>query len=200
MSNIIELECLCGAVKGNIRVVPGSFFHVHCLCCDCQKFATHLENKANILDEHGGSELFQTYPEFMKITEGQDNISAVQLKDKGIYRWHTTCCNMPLANTMNSAKIPFVGVSVKLMKFSNEQEKIDALGPVILKAFGRHSIGEMPKDAHAKFPLSFMPKIIGFMLKGIFMKKNIPSPFFNGKETVAKVEALFKDESINKHT
>ncbi|PHS69369.1 MAG: hypothetical protein COB23_07065 [Methylophaga sp.] len=192
MSNIVELECLCGVVKGNIKVVPGSFFHVHCLCCDCQKFASYLNNKENILDEHGGSELFQTYPEYMKITEGQDKISAIQLKDKGIYRWHTTCCNMPIANTMSSAKIPFVGVSVKLMKFSNEQEKIDTLGPVTMKAFGKYSIGEMPNDVHSKFPLSFMPKIIGFMLKGIFRKRNSPSPFFNGKETVAKVEVLSK--------
>ncbi len=75
--NIAELECLCGAVKGNIKVVPGSFFYVHCLCCDCQKFATHLNNKENILDEHGGSELYQTYPDFMKITEGQDKIRGI---------------------------------------------------------------------------------------------------------------------------
>jgi len=194
MSNIVELECLCGEVKGNLRVVSGSFFHVHCLCCDCQRFASHLENKENILDKHGGTELFQTYPEFMKITEGLGKIGGVQLKEKGIYRWHTTCCNMPLANTMCSAKIPFIGVSVKLMKFNNGQEKVEALGPVIMKAFGKHSIGEMPKDAHSKFPASFMPKIMGFMLKGIFRKKNSPSPFFNGKKTVTKVIVLSKDE------
>jgi hypothetical protein len=186
------LECLCGLVKGNVKVVPGSFFHVHCLCCDCQNFASHLNNKENILDEHGGSELFQTYPEFMKITAGQKNISGIQLKEKGIYRWHTTCCNMPIANTMSSAKIPFVGVSVKMMKFSNEQEKIKTLGPVIMKAFGKYAIGEMPNDAHPTFPLSFMPKIIGFMLKGVFRKRNTPSPFFSGKEVVGKVGVLSK--------
>ena len=42
MSNIVELECLCGTVKGNIEVVPGAFFYVHCLCFDCQTFASHL--------------------------------------------------------------------------------------------------------------------------------------------------------------
>jgi len=192
VSNIVELECLCGTVKGNIKVIPGSFFHVHCLCCDCQQFASHLKNRKNILDEHGGTELFQTYPEFMQITEGHDKIGGIQLKDKGIFRWHTTCCNMPLANTMSSAKVPFVGVSVKLMKFGSGQEKSEALGPVTMKAFGKYSIGEMPIDAHSKFPISFMPKIIGFMLKGMFSKRNIPSPFFNGKETVAKVEVLSK--------
>ena len=153
MSNIVALECLCGTVKGKIKVVPESFFHVHCLCCDCQSFASHLNNKEKILYKHGGSELFQTYPAFMEISEGQDKIGCVQLRDKGLYRWHTTCCNMPLANTMNSSKFPFVGVSVKLMKFASEQEKMETLGPVTMKAFGKYSIGEMPKDAHPKFPI-----------------------------------------------
>ena len=87
-------------------------------------------------------------------------------------------------------RLPFVGVSVKLMKFTSEQEKMETLGPVTMKAFGKYSIGEMPKDAHSKFPISYIPKIIGFMLKGMFRKKNSPSPFFNGKETVAKVDVL----------
>lgn len=194
MSNIVELECLCGAVKGSVKVVTGSFFHVHCLCCDCQKFASYLNNSENILDENGGTELFQTYPEFMTITKGQGKIGGVQLNDKGIYRWHTTCCNMPLANTMRSEKIPFVGVSVKLMKFSCGQEKKEVLGPVIMKAFGKYSIGKMPSDAHSKFPISFIPKIISFMLKGVLMKRNSPSPFFNGKKPVAKVEILSKGD------
>jgi hypothetical protein len=194
VSNIIDLECLCGMVKGELKVVPGTFFHVHCLCCDCQQFASYLNNEDKILDQHGGSELFQTYPAFMKITQGQDKIRGVQLKDKGIYRWHTSCCNIPLANTMSSAKIPFIGVSVKLMKFSNEQEKLATIGPVIMKAFGKYSIGRMPKDAHTRFPITFMPKIISFMLRGMFKKRHSPSPFFNGKETVSKVEVLPQGE------
>jgi len=190
MSNIVALECLCGTVKGKLSIVPGSFFHVHCLCCDCQSFASYLNNEENILDKHGGSELFQTYPAFMEVCEGKDKMACVQLRDKGIYRWYTTCCNMPLANTMSSSKVPFIGVSVKLMKFASEQKKIEALGPVTMKAFGKYSIGEMPKDAHPKFPISYMPKIMGFMLKGIFKKMNMLSSFFNGKKPVAKVKVL----------
>lgn len=190
MSTIVHLKCRCGTVKGKLNVVPGSFFYVHCLCCDCQSFASHLNNKENILDEHGGSELIQTYPAFMEITEGQDKMSCVQLRSKGLYRWYTTCCNMPLANTMSSSRVPFVGVSAKLMQFSNEQEKREVLGPITMKAFGKYSIGEMPKDAHPRFPVSYMPKILSFMLKGMLGKKNCPSPFFNGREPVARVDVL----------
>lgn len=190
MSKIVELRCLCGEVKGKVNVVPGSFFHVHCLCCDCQSFASHLDNEEKILDEHGGTELFQTYPSFMEITEGQDNIGCMQLGDKGLYRWHTACCHMPLANTMSSSKTPFVGVSVKFMQFINDQEKMKVLGPVTMKAFGKYAIGEMPKDSHPRFPISYMPKILGFMLKGMLGRKNNPSPFFRGGVPVAKVNVL----------
>ena len=190
MSKTVELECLCGTVKGHINVVPKSFFHVQCICCDCQNFASYLKNQESILDEHGGTELFQTYPNNMVLTEGKNNVTAIKFGEKGIYRWHTTCCNMPIANTMNSSKMPFIGVSVKLMKFADEEAKIKALGPITLKAFGKYSIGEMPKDAHAKFPLSFMPKIIAFMLKGIIGKKNTPSPFFNGKEPISTIKNI----------
>lgn len=190
MSNVVNLSCACGTVRGKLNVVNGSFFHIHCLCCDCQSFASYLNNEERILDESGGTELLQTYPAYMKITEGQEKAGCVQLRERGLYRWHTTYCNMPLANTMNSSKIPFVGVSVKLIQFDNEREKLEILGPVAMKAFGKYAIGEKPTDAHPKFPISYVPKIMGFMLKGIFGKKNRPSPFYRDGEPVAKAKIL----------
>lgn len=190
MTKTVALQCECGELKGHVQVVPKSFFHVHCLCCDCQKLATHLGSEARVLDEHGGSELFQTYPEYMQITEGQDQIACLRLSEKGLYRWYTRCCNTPIANTMTSWKMPFVGMSVKLMQFADEQEKQAVLGPVSLKAFGKYAKGDMPEDVHATFPKSYMPKVLAFMLKGALMKKNTPSPFFNGDKLVAKAEVL----------
>ncbi len=190
MSKIVKLKCLCGTVRGTLKIVRKSSFHVHCLCCDCQSFASHLNNKKKILDKHGGSELFQTYPAFMTITDGLNKIACVQLKEKGLYRWHTTCCNMPVANTMNSSKVPFIGVSVKFMELAGEKEKLEVLGPVAVKAFGKYAIGKVPQDVHIKFPLSFLPKIFSFMLKGLFNKKGSPSPFFKDGQPIAKPTIL----------
>ena len=190
MTKIVNLECLCGAVKGKLKVVPGAFFHVQCFCCDCQRFASNLHNEQNILDEHGATELLQTYPAYMEITEGQDKIRCMQLSSKGLYRWHTACCHMPLANTLHSPRVPFVGISVKLMQFSSEQQKNEALGPISLKVFGKYAIGGKPEDAHPTTPISFLPKILVFMLKGLLGRKYSPSPFFKQGEPVAKAHVI----------
>ena len=194
MSNVVKLSCSCGKVKGELLVIKKSYFHVQCMCCDCQSFSNYLNNKEgninNILDEHGASDLFQTYPRNMKITEGIEQVSCIQLYNKGLYRWYADCCNTPIANTMSSASVPFVGISVKFMQFNDTQEKVSRLGPITLKAFGKYSIGEMPKDAHEKFPKLFLPKILSFMIKGWFGKKYNPSPFFKNGKAITKVNVL----------
>ncbi len=190
MTTTVDLKCNCGTVRGSLKIVKGSYFHVNCFCCDCQKFAAQLNNQEKILDEQGGTELFQTYPAFMKISEGNDNLACVQLRAKGLLRWHTKCCDMPVANTMGSAKVPFVGVSVKLMSFKSEKEKNEILGPVTMKAFGKYAVGALPDDAYEKFPISYMPKILSFMLKGFLTKKYSPSPFFSGKHPITKAVIL----------
>lgn len=93
----------------------------------------------------------------MIITEGQNKIKGMQLGSKGLYRWHTTCCNMPLANTM--------------------------------KAFGKYSNGEMSKDVHIRFPVLYMPKILGFMIKGMFRKMN--NPYQNVRKDYCLCAAMF---------
>lgn len=186
MANNVNLECFCGAVKGNLRVVSNKkSFHIHCLCCDCQSFASYLENEDKILDEYGGSEIFQTHPSYIKITEGKEKLSCVRLTEKGLMRWYTSCCKAPVANTMSSPKMPFAGVSVKFMKFSSEEEKKKVLGPVIMKAFGKYAKGKMPEGAHESFPKTFIFNVARFMIRGFLGGRHTPSPFFhNGSPTV----------------
>ncbi|MCV2403600.1 DUF6151 family protein [Marinomonas sp. C2222] len=186
MPTTVSLACSCGEVKGSLKVEASHYFHVSCLCCDCQSFATNLGQAGTILDEHGGTELFQTYPQYLTITEGKEQITCMQLSEKGLFRWHTRCCNTPIGNTMTSANVPFVGIPVTFMKFASEEEKQEALGPVIMKAFGKYAIGDMPADTHPRFPLSFLPKIAHFMMRGFLTKKHSPSPFFLDGQPVVK--------------
>ena len=70
---------------------------------------------------------------------------------------------------------------------------MEVLGPVTMKAFGKYSIGEIPKDAHLKFPISYMPKILGFMLKGIFGKKNFNQYF---AEDIVLLQPFINDQLV----
>lgn len=175
----VDLSCFCGKVKGNLEVVSNTkAFHVNCLCKDCQKFACHLGTEDKILDEYGASDLFQTYPKYFKLTQGQENLSCLKLKEGGLLRWYTSCCNTPVANTIEKAKMPFAGISVKFMHFDSEEEKLEVLGPVIMKAFAKYSLIAPPKDAHDTFPRTFMPKIIKFMFVGFVKGMYKPSVFY----------------------
>ena len=190
MSKDISLSCKCGTVKGKLKVDDGSGIRIHCLCCDCQSYATHLGAEDKVLDKHGGTDLFQTYPANLEITEGKEHIGCIQLTEKGAFRWHTTCCNMPFANTFTSSKIPFVGIPANLMQFENEQDKLSTIGPVRMKAFGKYAKGDMPEDAHPKIPLSFMPPMLRFMFKGLLGRKHSPSPLFSNGEPIVKAKVL----------
>lgn len=182
----VQLECFCGTVKGQLNVPSNKkAFHVHCLCCDCQNFAAFLKNEEKILDDHGGSELFQTHPCYIELTQGKDKLACAQFNEKGLLRWHTSCCNTPVANTMRSPNVPFAGVSTKFMKFASESEKDKTLGPVIMKAFGKYAKGPMPPDAHETFPKSFLPKIIKFMIRGYFASRKKANLFFDKQSPVA---------------
>lgn len=189
MPQTIELSCTCGEVQGSLEVHQNESFHVECLCCDCQQFSASIGN-SDMLKSYGGTELLQTYPSYVTITKGENNISALQVAPKGLWRYYTSCCQTPIGNMMNGNKIPFIGIPIYFMRFESETQKDNVLGPTMMKCFGRHAIGKKPDDAHDRFPFSFMPKIIGFMLKGIFFKKYEPSPYRrDGKRIAPSVSA-----------
>jgi len=184
MAETVKLACSCGEVEGEVKIVKKESFHVKCLCCDCQQFAAHLGQENRILDDHGGTELFQTYPAYFRITKGMENIASVRLTEKGLLRHHTTCCNTPTGNMMMNPKVPFVGIPVAFMQFDSEKEKDRILGPLIMEAFGKYARNGKPDHVHERFPLSFMPKILKFMAKGYFVKKYLPSPYFSDGKSV----------------
>ena len=186
MSSTVDLKCSCGTVQGTLTIAPKEFFHVECFCCDCQLYAYRLNNEDKILSEHGGSELFQTYPANVQITAGHSRIACMQLTENSLYRWHTTCCDMPLANTTTSSKMPFVGLFTSFMEFKNDQEKMKMLGPIAIKAYGKYIKGPIPKDVYSKYPVSYLFKMASFMLKGKLNKKHTPSPFFNGTKPIVE--------------
>jgi len=174
----VPLKCNCGEVAGTaIDVSARSGTRVICHCDDCQAFARYLEQQDDILDENGGTDLFQIYPCQFKVTKGADILRCLRLRPKGLLRWYTDCCKTPVANSI-SAKIPFVGVFHGFM--DDEGSRDQNLGPVRCRVQGKYALGDGSEaDIHPKYPPGLSLRIARKMFIGKLSGKSRPNTLFD---------------------
>jgi hypothetical protein len=114
---------------------------VVCYCDDCQAFAHQLD-RVDLLDAKGGSDIVQVAPASLTFVKGQDRIAGVRLTPKGLFRYHATCCNTPVGNTLSPA-IPFVGILAQV--FDTDRQRADQVfGAPVGAIFGKCAVGEPP--------------------------------------------------------
>ena len=125
----LKLSCKCEKIQGVVAdIKPGKGARLICYCADCQAFAQYLQSNGALLDEYGGTQELLLAPSMVRIEQGEEYLSCLRLTKKGLYRWYSTCCNTPIANTV-SRKIPFVGLH---RAFIDSQQDIDtAIGKVV---------------------------------------------------------------------
>ena len=186
----VSLACQCGLVTGQLHFDATKRFHLKCYCCDCQAYAKHLQQADSMLDESGGTELVQTYPMNMQITQGHEHIACLQLSEKGIYRWYASCCNTPMGNTVRSAKLPFVGIPLAFMRFDSVAQKEQQIGPIQFKVFTKYAQGPMPNGGHPKVPFHYLGQTIAFLVKGLLFNKQSPSPFFVDGKPISRPQVV----------
>jgi len=184
MGEQIELRCRCGEVRGIVtNPSPRSVNRVICYCDDCQAYA-HQLGRADLLDDKGGSDIVQVAPSALSFTKGQEHIVGLRLTPKGLFRWHTTCCNTPVGNTLGPA-VPFVGIPVQ----SFEAPRPDnVFGPPMGAILGKYAVGEAPTGSTG-FNLSLMLRAIGRVIGWRIGGKTWPHPFF-ARETREPVYPL----------
>lgn len=176
MSATATVECRCGEVKGVItNASPRTVNRVVCYCDDCQAFAHHLR-RADLLDQQGGSDIVQVAPASLTFQHGRHCIAGVRLTPKGLYRWHSTCCNTPLGNTVSPA-IPFVGIIAQAILHGTQSD--DALFDRPVGAIlGQCAIGKAPPGSMGmpiRIVTRAVPKVLGWRLRGLTW----PHPFFD---------------------
>jgi hypothetical protein len=189
----VSLRCLCGEVHGEVaNASPASVNHAVCYCSDCQAFAHHLKQGA-LLDPKGGSDIVQVAPARLTFVRGRERIAGLRLSPRGLYRFHSTCCNTPLGNTVGPA-IPFVGLLVQV--FEQDGQKAEALfGPPSGAVHGEYAIGGAPEGSKG-VSLRMMARAVrlvgGWKLGG----KSWPHPFFdrNTRAPLYPVTVLSKAE------
>lgn len=208
MKTNISLRCICGNVRGvATNVSPETGNRLVCMCDDCQAYAYYLGRADEMLDENGGTDIYQLSPSQIVIESGKENIRCVRLTSGGLIRWYASCCNSAIGNTLGSAKISFVGMPHTFMDHQGDGRKRDeVLGPCRLSIYGCYGKGKLPLGVHPKVPFRFFVRVFCFIVSSSFKKKNFPSPFFDetsGKPVVEpkilsddQRERLFVDNGL----
>lgn len=132
MATDAEIKCTCGAVRGKAHnLSAGTTNHVICSCKGCQSYAHFLGRAEDMLDENGGSNIFQMNPENFEITEGLEHVACMRITPDGPLRWYASCCNTPLGNSFPRGGVPFLGVLPICLGLRGASEDVVKLvGPV----------------------------------------------------------------------
>jgi len=137
----LALACRCGAVTGRVRgITPRRGTRLVCHCADCQAFARHA-GAPGVMDDNGGTEIFQTLPGRVDFATGLDQLAAVRVTGNGSLRWMTQCCGTPMGNMLPTPKMRFVGLPVLALPAPEDR---DAMGPVLASLAAE----EAPDGAH----------------------------------------------------
>ncbi|WP_417524496.1 DUF6151 family protein [Marinovum sp.] len=182
-------SCSCGATEWHVTA-PRRGTRLVCYCADCQSFARHLG--ADILTEAGGTDLLQAAPSQVTFVRGAENLALLKLSPKGLCRWHTSCCNTPVANTLKSAKLPFAS----LMCAAHQGED-KALGPVRahVNTVWAKGAGKPAKDKGlGRMVIAFAQRLLAERVSGRWQQ----TPFFAPPDwaPVAEPHVISKTERL----
>lgn len=123
----IAFSCTCGILKGTLRGSNArSDTHAECFCTDCRAAEIHLGQPDPAPGPVG---IYQTTPDRIEISQGQDQLAVFSFGEKNLLRWYASCCDAPLFNTMRSPKISFVGIR------TNRLADTAVLGPIVGRGF-----------------------------------------------------------------
>ena len=175
----LELKCKCGQVSGVVgNVAPGCGNRLVCYCKDCRNFAKYCNNSDDILDEFGGTEIFQIHPSNMKIDHGIESISCIRFSNKGLYRWVTSCCRTPIGNTVG-LHLPFVGL---IHSFIAPDQDVDSkIGPIMGSVHTEYAIGTTSDALQmGRSKISLLFRVMRKLFIWKVLRKGRPNPFFDG--------------------
>ena len=175
----LPLRCRCGRLRGTASAVsPSTGLRFVCYCKDCQAFARFLD-RPDVLDEAGGTDIFQMPPARVRFVAGADALRCVNLGSRGVLRWYSDCCRTPVANTAGP-RFPIIGMIHSFMDHQTDgRSRDDIFGPALCRIFERSATA--PLSASAPPPPSFGlyvrrgPALVGWWWRGLAR----PNPFFD---------------------
>lgn len=193
MTQDLTYSCTCGKTTARLHnVSPRTGNLARCHCRDCQAFATWLQQQggADILDENGGTELWQTLAWRVEFLEGKaEHLKAMRLSPKGMIRWYAGCCHAPFGNTMGSRAMTFVGLPLS----GFDAKAIDTMGKFSASISAKTARpGSNPPDDFG-FGKTFA-RILWRQLKGKLQAKTRATPYWQGNAPVSDPQVLTLQE------
>jgi hypothetical protein len=180
----VSVRCGCGALRGVARAVSGERGNrVVCYCDDCQSFAHFLGRADEILDAHGGTDIFQMSPARLEIMQGVEHLACMRLAPGGLVRWFTDCCSTPIGNTLATNQVPFVGLIHSCLDPAADGHSLDeVLGPVRARVNARFAKGDRAAlEAHDRAPASMLLRFGSILLRARLRGDHKRSPFFDAQ-------------------
>lgn len=206
----VPLRCSCGEVRGVAHdVSPRTGTRVVCMCIDCQTYAHALGRAAEILNENGGTDIFQLAPGQIELTAGAEQLRCLRLGPKGAMRFHTDCCKTPVGNLSPRPSLPFVGVPHCFMDHGSDPGARERdLGPIRYLVQAQDGHGQLPLGSHPRFPFSVLLRTLRLLVRARLRGLGQPSPFWDehGRPRAAPVvlsreeRARFRDQARNSST
>jgi hypothetical protein len=189
-----QIRCTCGSFQARLtawpQATPG---RLKCYCDDCQMYLMHL-GRTDLLDAAGGTEVIPTYPVTLELVSGVEHLTCTRLSAQGMFRFSTTCCNSPVANTAPGR--PWVGVLRNMYTQDDAQLPERVLGPLRSSIMGKFATGPVPPGTPNTMSFQAARSVMPFMAKGFFGRKITPSPFFgeDGKTPIVQPTVLTVQE------
>lgn len=184
----MEIQCECGKFRAELTQFPKNTpGRLKCYCDDCQSFMHYLK-RSDLLDANGGTEIVPIYPSDMKILAGKEQLKCTRIIANGMYRFSTICCNTPVGNT--DFKRAWIGTHRRM--FGNKLDQV--FTEVRASILGKFGHGTLPPGVPEKFNFKGFKVVMPFMLKGQFLKRNRPSPFFENEAPVVEPYVLSSEE------
>lgn len=200
MKSRVTVACSCGRFRATAHdVAANSGNHVVCYCDDCQLFQHYLGKAEEVLDEHGGTHIFQISPATFEPTHGLEQLACLRLRPGGIVRWYARCCSTPLGNTLATPKVPFFGMirtSTQAVDGGGDVEA--ATGPVLCGVYGTYATGR-PEGfrVYDTAPLWLLLRFMRKMLRWRFRGDGKRSPFFDAESGRLRVRPkVLREEEL----
>ncbi len=162
-----DISCRCGTFQGYVSVEGiQTATRVTCFCADCRAAELYLSQPD---PRPNGVDLLHITPDSLTVTQGHEQLQVMRLSPKGLMRWHTSCCNTPVASTLAKPGLPVCALRLSVCTAP------DMLGPVRTRSFVPQPNGP-PRTIGA---LTFVVALFSRMMSARLSGRWKTNPFFD---------------------